>query len=66
MSIFITGSESFIGRVLLDQCAALAISAVGIDATAKPSLKKFAAKPKVPAEVMERINLEDFVGGNGD
>ncbi len=37
MSIFITGSESFIGRVLLDQCAALAISAVGIDATAPDS-----------------------------
>ena len=35
---------------------------VGIDATAKPSLEIFADKPKVPAEVMERINLEDYVG----
>ena len=39
---------------------------VGVDATAKPSLEIFAAKPKVPQEVMERINLEDFVGGNDD
>ena len=38
---------------------------VGVDATAKPSLEIFAAKPKVPEEVMERINLEDFVGGDG-
>ena len=35
---------------------------VGIDATAKPSLKIFAAKPKVPKEVMDRINLEDYIG----
>jgi 2,5-furandicarboxylate decarboxylase 1 len=35
---------------------------VGIDATAKPSLEIFAAKPKVPKEVMERINLEDYIG----
>ena len=39
---------------------------VGVDATAKPSLEIFAAKPKIPQEVMERINLEDFVGGNDD
>ncbi|MEE8350095.1 MAG: UbiD family decarboxylase [Acidobacteriota bacterium] len=39
---------------------------VGVDATAKPSLEIFAAKPKVPQEVMERINLEDFIGGNVD
>lgn len=38
---------------------------VGIDATAKPSLEIFAAKPKVPAEVMERIDLEDYIGKNG-
>jgi UbiD family decarboxylase len=38
---------------------------VGIDATAKPSLEIFAAKPKVPAEVMDRINLEDYIGKNG-
>ena len=38
---------------------------VGVDATAKPSLEIFAAKPEVPEEVMERINLEDFVGGDG-
>jgi 2,5-furandicarboxylate decarboxylase 1 len=35
---------------------------VGVDATAKPSLKIFAAKPKVPKEVMDRINLEDYIG----
>ena len=34
---------------------------VGIDATAKPSLAKFAAKPRVPDEVMDRIKLDDFV-----
>jgi 2,5-furandicarboxylate decarboxylase 1 len=38
---------------------------VGIDATAKPSLEIFAAKPKVPAEVMERIDLDDYIGKNG-
>ena len=38
---------------------------VGIDATAKPSMEIFAAKPKVPAEVMDRINLEDYIGKNG-
>ena len=38
---------------------------VGIDATAKPSLEIFADKPKVPAEVMERINLEDYIGKDG-
>jgi len=39
---------------------------VGVDATAKPSLETFAAKAKVPEEVMERINLEDFVGSSDD
>jgi 3-polyprenyl-4-hydroxybenzoate decarboxylase len=39
---------------------------VGIDATAKPSLEIFAAKPKVPAEVMDRINLDDYIGKNGE
>jgi len=34
---------------------------VGIDATAKPSLDIFAAKPKVPKEVMDRIHLEDYI-----
>ena len=34
---------------------------VGIDATAKPSLAIFAKKPKVPKEVMDRINVEDYV-----
>ena len=38
---------------------------VGVDATAKPSLEIFAAKPRVPQEVMDRIVLEDFVGGSG-
>ena len=35
---------------------------VGIDATAKPSLAIFAAKPHVPKEVMDRIRLEDYIG----
>jgi hypothetical protein len=34
---------------------------MGIDATAKPSLDKFAPKNKIPADVMERIKLEDFI-----
>ncbi len=34
---------------------------VGVDATAKPSLDIFAAKPKVPKEVMDRIHLEDYI-----
>jgi 2,5-furandicarboxylate decarboxylase 1 len=34
---------------------------VGVDATAKPSLDIFAAKPKVPEEVMDRIHLEDYI-----
>ena len=34
MSLFVTGSESFIGRVLLDRCAALGVEAVGVDAAA--------------------------------
>lgn len=36
---------------------------VGIDATAKPSLEIFAAKPKVPKEVMDKINLADYISG---
>ncbi len=34
---------------------------VGVDATAKPSLDIFAAKPKVPKEVMDRIHLKDYI-----
>jgi 2,5-furandicarboxylate decarboxylase 1 len=34
---------------------------MGIDATAKPSLDKFAPKNKIPADVMARIKLEDFI-----
>jgi len=34
---------------------------MGIDATAKPSLKEFAPINKIPPEVMKRINLEDYV-----
>jgi 2,5-furandicarboxylate decarboxylase 1 len=38
------------------------VDKMGIDATAKPSLDKFAPVNFVPAEVMERIRLEDYVG----
>jgi 2,5-furandicarboxylate decarboxylase 1 len=34
---------------------------MGIDATAKPDLNNFAPKNKIPAEVMERIKLEDYI-----
>jgi UbiD family decarboxylase len=34
---------------------------MGIDATAKPDLKNFAPMNKIPREVMERINLSDYV-----
>lgn len=33
---------------------------MGIDATAKPSLDKFAPMNKIPREVMQRVRLEDF------
>ena len=35
---------------------------MGIDATAKPNLDRFAPKNRIPKEVMERIRLEDYVG----
>jgi 2,5-furandicarboxylate decarboxylase 1 len=34
---------------------------MGIDATAKPSLDEFAPKNKIPADVMARIKLEDYI-----
>jgi hypothetical protein len=36
---------------------------MGIDATAKPSLETFSPVNTVPPEVMDRIKLEDYVGG---
>jgi UbiD family decarboxylase len=36
---------------------------MGIDATAKPSLDKFAPMNTVPQEVMDRVKLEDYLGG---
>jgi 2,5-furandicarboxylate decarboxylase 1 len=38
------------------------VDKMGIDATAKPSLERFAPINAVPQEVMDRINLEDYVG----
>ena len=38
------------------------VDKMGIDATAKPSLERFAPLNFVPQEVMERICLEDYVG----
>lgn len=38
------------------------VDKMGIDATAKPSLERFAPLNFVPQEVMERIRLEDYVG----
>lgn len=39
-------------------------SKIGIDATAKPTLKDFAERNRIPPEVMERIRLEDFLGSS--
>ena len=38
------------------------VDKMGIDATAKPSLDKFAPINTVPGEVMDRIKLEDYIG----
>jgi UbiD family decarboxylase len=38
-------------------------SKIGIDATAKPTLDQFADCNQIPPEVMERVRLEDFLGG---
>lgn len=38
------------------------VDKMGIDATAKPSLERFAPLNFVPQEVMERIQLQDYVG----
>ena len=40
-------------------------SKVGVDATAKPTLTEFANRNQIPPEVMERVRLEDFLGGLG-
>jgi UbiD family decarboxylase len=37
------------------------VDKMGIDATAKPSLDQIAPISKVPKEVMERINLKDYI-----
>ncbi|MFQ5694008.1 MAG: UbiD family decarboxylase domain-containing protein, partial [Nitrospinota bacterium] len=39
-------------------------SKIGVDATAKPTLKSFADRNRIPPEVMERVRLEDFLGGS--
>lgn len=38
------------------------VDKMGIDATAKPSLDRFAPVNRVPEEVMRRIDLEDYLG----
>jgi 2,5-furandicarboxylate decarboxylase 1 len=38
------------------------VDKMGIDATAKPSLERFAPINRVPQEVMDRIKLEDYIG----
>lgn len=38
------------------------VDKMGIDATAKPNLDRFARISQVPQEVMERIRLEDYIG----
>ncbi len=37
------------------------VTKMGIDATAKPSLTSFAKRNTVPKEVMDRIDLEDYL-----
>lgn len=37
------------------------VTKMGIDATAKPSLSSFPKRNKVPREVLDRLNLEDYV-----
>lgn len=37
------------------------VDKLGIDATAKPSLKEFAPRSRVPDDVMARIRLEDYL-----
>ncbi len=41
------------------------VDKMGIDATAKPSLDRFAPVNRVPNEVLERIRLEDYIGNGG-
>jgi UbiD family decarboxylase len=38
------------------------VDKMGIDATAKPSLERFAPVNTVPQEVLDRIKLEDYIG----
>jgi UbiD family decarboxylase len=38
-------------------------SKIGVDATAKPTLNEFANRNQIPAEVMQRIRLDDFREG---
>jgi UbiD family decarboxylase len=37
------------------------VDKMGIDATAKPDLDRFPPKNRIPKEVMERINLKDYI-----
>lgn len=49
MTLFVTGSESFIGRALVSRCAALGIDAVGIDNAAPVSAVSRQADIRDPA-----------------
>ena len=48
MNIFVTGSESFIGKVLLDQCKSAGIRAFGIDLNAPRCADRAAADIRSP------------------
>ena len=37
------------------------VTKMGIDATAKPSLSSFPKRNKVPREVLDRLDLADYV-----
>jgi 3-polyprenyl-4-hydroxybenzoate decarboxylase len=37
------------------------VDKVGIDATAKPTLKEFSPQGKIPTDVMSRLKLEDYL-----
>src|SRR5258705_10544568 len=48
MSLFLTGSESFIGRVLLRRCEELGIAAMGIDGSAPDTARSRKADIRDP------------------
>jgi len=49
MSLFVTGSESFIGRALFERCRSLGIDAVGIDSAAPSDIASRQADIRDPA-----------------